>query len=223
METLGLAVDLAGTFVFALSGALAGVEGRLDLFGILVLSFATGTLGGIARDLLIGATPPASLKDWRYLAVSLAAGVVTFYRHPAVKRWRSSILVFDGAGLAFFAVSGAQKALAFGLGPVTAALLGMLTGIGGGMARDVLLREVPIVLRADLYAVAALVGAAIVVVGGVLRIPPPVAMAVGFLSCFGLRLVAIRRGWRLPTAPPASGAHTGNPDARDEPRHRPGG
>src|SRR5690242_15097372 len=100
MKTLVLVIDLAGTFVFALSGALAAVERRLDIFGVLVLSFAAGTFGGIARDVLIGAVPPASLSDWRYLGASLIAGTVTFHRHSAVDRWRSSVLVFDGAGLA---------------------------------------------------------------------------------------------------------------------------
>jgi uncharacterized membrane protein YeiH len=217
MKTLVLVADLAGTFVFALSGALAGVERRLDLFGVLVLSFAAGCFGGLARDLLIGAVPPASISDWRYLGVSVVAGLVTFYRPSAVSRWRSSVLVFDGAGLAFFAVAGAQKALAFGLGPAMAALLGMLTGIGGGMTRDVLLREIPTVLRADLYAVAALAGAATVVVGGLLRIPSTVSMVVGFALCFGLRLLAIRRGWRLPTARPSGGpaADAGGDERRD--------
>lgn len=212
MKVLVLAIDLAGTFVFALSGALAAFERRLDVFGVLVLSFAAGTFGGIARDLLIGAIPPAAISDWRYLAATLIAGVVTFYRHSDVSRWRSSVLVFDGAGLAFFAVSGTQKAIAFGLGPVMAALLGMLTGIGGGMTRDVLLGEIPTVLRADLYAVAALAGAAAVVVGNILSIPSPVEMVAGFVLCFGLRVMAIRRGWRLPSA--------GTPTAEDERRHR---
>jgi uncharacterized membrane protein YeiH len=206
MKTLLLSIDLAGTFVFALSGALAGVERRLDVFGVLVLSFAAATFGGIGRDVLIGAVPPAAITDWRYLATSLVAGLVTFYWHPVVRRWRSSVLVFDAAGLAFFAVSGAQKAIAFGLGPGMAALLGMLTGIGGGMTRDVLLVEVPTVLHADLYAVAALAGAAMVVIGDLLQIPTVVAMVAGFGLCFGLRLMAIRRGWRLPRALPSRGA-----------------
>jgi uncharacterized membrane protein YeiH len=221
MKTLLLAIDLAGTFVFALSGALAGVERRLDLFGVLVLSFAAATFGGIGRDVLIGAIPPAAISDWRYLAASLVAGVVTFYWHPVVRRWRSSVLVFDGAGLAFFAVSGTQKALAFGLGPAMAALLGMLTGIGGGMTRDVLLVEIPTVLRSDLYAVAALAGAATVVIGNLLQIPSVVAMIAGFVLCFGLRLMAIRRGWRLPRALPSSGADAGertSDEARDDAR-----
>jgi uncharacterized membrane protein YeiH len=166
-----LALDLAGTFVFALSGAVAGVRHRLDLFGVLVLAFAAGNAGGIVRDVLIGAVPPEGLSDWRYLAVSLLAGLLTFFWYSAIDRLSSPMLIFDGAGLALFAVSGAQKALAFGLHPVTAALLGMLTGIGGGMLRDVLVLEIPIVLRAELYAVAALAGAAVVVAGHLLHVP----------------------------------------------------
>jgi uncharacterized membrane protein YeiH len=205
METLLLVLDLTGTFVFALSGATAGVRHRLDLFGILVLSFVAGNFGGITRDVVIGAVPPAAIRDWRYLAVSLLAGVVTFCRYPLVDRLRSPVLVFDGAGLALFAVSGAQKALVFGLHPVMAALLGMLTGIGGGMARDVLLSEIPTVLRADLYAVAALAGAAVVVVGHLLRLPSVPVTVAGAALCFGLRLLAMRRGWRLPVAPRPAG------------------
>src|SRR5438270_7111609 len=165
MGLLLLTLDLVGTFVFALSGAMAGVKQRLDLFGVLVLSFAAGNAGGIARDLLIGSVPPAAISDWRYLAVSLLAGIVTFWRFSTIDRLRSPVLMFDAAGLGLFAVAGTQKALAFGLHPVMAALLGMLTGIGGGMTRDVLLAEIPTVLRADLYAVGALGGAAVAVVG----------------------------------------------------------
>jgi uncharacterized membrane protein YeiH len=192
--------DLVGTFVFALSGATAGVKRQLDIFGILVLSFVAGNAGGITRDLLIGSVPPAAISDWRYLAVSMLAGGITFYWHSAVERLRSPVLVFDAAGLALFAVSGAQKALEFGLNPITAALLGMVTGIGGGMARDILLAEIPTVLRADIYAVAALAGAAVVVIGNLLQLSPTVTTIVGALLCFGLRLMAIRRGWQLPVA-----------------------
>jgi uncharacterized membrane protein YeiH len=200
METLLLVLDLVGTFVFALSGAAAGVKRRLDLFGVLVLSFAAGNAGGITRDLLVGAVPPAAISDWRYVAVSLLAGIVTFYWFSGIDRLRSPVLVFDAAGLGLFAVSGTQKALAFGLNPVMAALLGMLTGIGGGMTRDVLLAEIPTVLRADIYAVAALAGAAVVVIGAELQLPSTAVTIVGAVLCFGLRFMAIRRGWHLPVA-----------------------
>ena len=200
METLLLVLDLIGTFVFALSGATAGVKHRLDLFGVLALSYAAGNAGGITRDLLIGAVPPAAISDWRYLVVSLLAGIVTFWRLSTIDRLRSPVLVFDAAGLALFAVAGAQKALAFGLNPVMAALLGMLTGVGGGMARDMLLAEIPMVLRADLYAVAALAGGAVVVIGTRLSLPSTAVTIVGAVLCFALRFMAIRRGWHLPVA-----------------------
>ena len=200
METLLLVLDLIGTFVFALSGATAGVKHRLDLFGVLALSYAAGNAGGITRDLLIGAVPPAAISDWRYLVVSLLAGIVTFWRLSTIDRLRSPVLVFDAAGLALFAAAGAQKALAFGLNPVMAALLGMLTGVGGGMARDMLLAEIPMVLRADLYAVAALAGGAVVVIGAMFSLPSTAVTIVGAILCFALRFMAIRRGWHLPVA-----------------------
>ena len=171
VSALLVAFDLGGTFVFALSGAAAGVKNRLDLFGVLVLSFAAGNSGGIARDLMIGAVPPAAISDWRYIAVSILAGLITFYWYRIINRLSSPVLVFDAAGLALFAVSGASKALAFHAGPVAATLLGMLTGIGGGMVRDVLVSEIPTVLRTELYAVAALIGAAVVVIGDMLHLP----------------------------------------------------
>jgi uncharacterized membrane protein YeiH len=200
MEKLPLLFDLAGTFVFALSGALAGVKRKLDLFGVLVLSFAAANSGGIARDVLIGAIPPSAVSDWRYLGISLAAGLITFYFSTTITRLWDPVLLFDAAGLALFAVSGAQKALNYGLDPVMATSLGMLTGIGGGMMRDVLLTEIPTVLRSELYAVAALAGAVVVVGGHLLRLPIiPVAIA-GFALCFGFRVLAIRYGWQLPIA-----------------------
>ena len=200
MDTFHAILDLGGTFVFALSGGVAGVKHRLDIFGVLVLSFAAANAGGIARDVMIGATPVAALSDWRYVAVSLAAGLLTFYCYPFIDRLRGSVLIFDAAGLALFAVTGATKALAYHLDPVAAALLGMLTGIGGGMTRDILIAEVPVVLRADLYAVAALAGAAVVVTGQMLHVSSAAAMTVGALLCFGLRFMAIRYGWKLPVA-----------------------
>jgi len=202
LNTLLVAFDLAGTFVFALSGATAGVKHRLDLFGVLVLSFAAGNSGGIARDVIIGAVPPAAISDWRYVAVSVLAGLITFHWYRTINRLRSPVLVFDAAGLALFAVSGAGKALAFHAGPVAAMLLGMLTGIGGGMARDVLVREIPTVLRTELYAVAALMGAAVVVIGSVLHLSSSVAATAGAVLCFALRFMAIRHGWQLPIARP---------------------
>ena len=198
MNTLLLALDLVGTFVFALAGATAGARRQLDIFGVGVLSFATACSGGIARDLLIGAVPPAALSDWRYVAASLLAGLLAFRWHSLIQRMQSPVLLFDAAGLALFAVTGAHKALAFGLHPAMAALLGMLTGIGGGMVRDVLLAQVPMVLRSDLYAVAALAGAVVVAIGGQFGLAPAATALAGALLCFALRMLAIHRAWQLP-------------------------
>lgn len=218
IKTLVLALDLVGTFVFALSGAFAGAKHRLDFFGVMVLSFAAGNFGGITRDLLIGAVPPAAISDWRYLGASLIAGVLTFFWHPAIERLHSAVLVFDGAGLALFAVSGAQKALAFGLDPVMAALLGMVTGIGGGMMRDVLLTEIPTVLRSEIYAIAALAGAAVVVIGHMLLLPSAIVAVTGAVLCFGIRMLAILRSWHLPAPPSPTqpGAKTNSSNVRKD-------
>ena len=218
MKMLVLVLDLAGTFVFALSGAMAAVRHRLDVFGVLVLSFAAANFGGIGRDLLIGAVPPAAIADWRYVAVSALAGLVVFHWTP--RKLGRHLLIFDGAGLAFFAVSGSLKASQWGAPPVAAVLLGALTGIGGGMARDILVGEIPTVLRADLYAVAALVGAAVAVSGTLLKLPFGVVTGAGLILCFGLRLIAIRRGWHLPTArwPEEVRRPIAAPDRRNETR-----
>ena len=200
IETFVDLLDLGGTFVFAISGAVAAVNRRLDIFGILVLSFVAGNFGGITRDVLIGAVPPAALTDGRYLLVSVLAGVITFVWYAGVDRLRSPTLLFDAAGLSLFAVAGAQKAITFGLSPVMAALLGMLTGIGGGMMRDILLTEIPSVLRSNLYAVAALVGASFVVIGHLLGVPYGASALAGGILCFGIRFMAIRYDWHLPVA-----------------------
>ena len=198
IDALLVAFDLFGTFVFALSGGVAAIRFRLDPFGLLALSVVAGTSGGIMRDVLIGAVPPATLQDWRYLAVCVAAGVVTCLWSPRLYRLQHAVLVFDAAGLALFAVAGAGKALAYGLAPVAAAILGMLTGIGGGVARDLLVSEVPIVLRRDIYAVAALAGASVLVIGKALELPSNLMAVSGACLCFVIRMLSIHRKWTFP-------------------------
>jgi uncharacterized membrane protein YeiH len=200
VSTFLVVFDLTGTFVFALSGATAAVKHRLDIFGILVLCFVTGNAGGITRDVMIGAIPPAAISEWRYVAVSILAGLIVFFGYPIINRLSSPVLLFDAAGLGLFCVAGAHKALAFHTGPVAATLLGMVTGIGGGMVRDVLVMEVPSVLRTELYAVAALLGAAVTVVGQRFGISVHLAAPAGAILCLTLRLLALRFGWHLPVA-----------------------
>jgi uncharacterized membrane protein YeiH len=197
--TLLLILNLVGTFVFGLSGGMAGVRAQLDLFGAVVLAVVVGIAGGTIRDLLIG-IPPATFRDWRYLAVAGAAGLVTSLAHPAIDRLKRPIDALDAAGLALFCVTGAATALAHRLGVVDSVILGAVTGIGGGMLRDVLVREVPTVLRGGLYAIPALVGAGIVVVAYHAGDHTIVFPILGALICFLMRMAGLRYGLGLPGA-----------------------
>jgi uncharacterized membrane protein YeiH len=197
--TLILALNVAGTFIFGLSGGLAAVRAKLDLFGIVVLAAVVGLAGGITRDLLIG-TPPATFRDWRYLAATAAAGLVCFFARPTLERIQRSVLVFDAVGLGLFCVTGATKALDFGVGPVPAILLGAITGIGGGILRDVLLREVPTILRHDIYAIPALLGAGVLVVAQANGSANPAFPVLGIIVCVAVRLIGLKYGVNIPIA-----------------------
>ena len=193
------AADIAGTLIFAIEGAVAAVHGNLDLMGLLVLGFATALGGGIVRDILIGDLPPASLKDWRYAAVAFAGAALVFFLHqPFESHMYNSIVILDAAGLALFAIVGTQKALMFGLNPLVAVLLGTISGVGGGTIRDVLLAQVPTVLRADVYATAALAGAIVMTATCRVGVPRVWAGAVGGAICFCLRVASVWGHWNLP-------------------------
>jgi uncharacterized membrane protein YeiH len=196
------ALDVAGTFLFAVEGAVTAAEAGLDVFGILVLSFSTALIGGVVRDLLIGAVPPQAIKDWRYPAIAFAAGAATFFFHRYVVAIpRPVFITLDAAALSLFAIAGAEKALDFGINPFVAALMGTLTGVGGGTLRDIFLARVPIILRADVYATAAFAGAAAMIAARKLGAPPIVSALLGGLVCFGVRLIAVWRHWALPHLP----------------------
>ncbi len=197
-EPFLVVLDLVGICVFAISGALVAVRKDLDVFGVLVLAGTTGLGGGFLRDVLIGATPPAALADWRYLVVPVAAGLVTFWYHPAVGRLERQVAVLDAFGLALFCVTGALKALEYGLGPLPAALMGMVTAIGGGIARDLLAGRVPAVFRGELYATPALAGALIAVGGEQLGLPVALSALLGAAVCLTWRLLAMWRHWQAP-------------------------
>jgi uncharacterized membrane protein YeiH len=194
-------LDWAGTLVFALSGGLLAVKKQFDLFGVLFLSFVVAVAGGVVRDLLIGAVPPAAITDLHYVAIAIGGGFVTFFCAAHVARYQRVISLLDAVGLGMFAVLGAEKAIGHGIHPVMAAVMGMLTGIGGGMTRDVLAGDVPFVLPpGELYAIAALAGGAIVALGHTLDTPSSYTMLAGAGACIFLRLMAIYRGWRVPVA-----------------------
>jgi uncharacterized membrane protein YeiH len=194
--------DLVGTFVFAVQGALAGVAAGFDPIGILVLAFLTALGGGMFRDTLIGARPVAAVGDWRYAAIVLVAALIGWLLHPAVEGQLARLLTdLDAIGLGLFAVAGTQKSLDHGIHPLVAIFLGTLGGVGGGALRDVVLSEIPHVLRADIYATAAMLAAALVVSGRALRLPArPVAITAA-AACVALRLAAVAGHWQLPARP----------------------
>lgn len=194
------ALDLVGTFVFATSGAAMGVRRGLDLFGVLVLGWVTATAGGILRDVLIGAVPPAALSSWLPMTIAVVAGLLAFRFDRALDKLRHPVQFFDAAGLGVFAVAGTQKALASGLDWPMAIVLGMISGIGGGIARDVLTAQVPTLLRSEIYAVAALAGGLVVVAGAKAGIESTIGGLVGIFVCTSLRMLAVYRGWKLPVA-----------------------
>ncbi len=194
-----LTLDLVGIFVFSISGGLVAVRHQLDIVGVVVLAMATGLGGGVIRDVLIGAVPPAAIDDWRYLAEPAVGGLVTFWLHPAVGRFEREINVFDAFGLGLFCVAGALKAQEYGLGPVPSAALGMVTGVGGGIIRDLLTGRVPVIFRrGELYAIPALAGAAIAATGAELGAAPAVIIAPAAGVTIVWRLLASHRGWRAP-------------------------
>jgi len=196
-----LAIDLVGTALFAAEGASTAAQARLDLLGMLVLAFVTALGGGIVRDLLIGDIPPGAIRNWNYAAVALATGGAVFVLRAStagVNHWLVTTL--DAAGLSFFAVAGATKALDFKLNPLLATMMGGITGVGGGTIRDLLIGQVPKVLRSDVYAAAALFGAAITILCLKLKVNAAAASGCGILGCFVLRMLAVYLHWNLPGA-----------------------
>lgn len=201
-EILTLGLNLMGTFAFGLSGGILAVRKQMDLFGVLVLSVATGLGGGIMRDIVLGHIPPGTLSDWRYLAAASLAGWFVFLWFSRVVHHGRFLTTFDAVGLSIFTVTGTTIALDAGLGPAPAALLGMLTGVGGGVLRDVLAAEIPLIFRSEVYAVASMLGAVIIIVAseaGLSGIPAEILAA---LATFILRMLSVRRGWKIPVARP---------------------
>jgi uncharacterized membrane protein YeiH len=201
-ESITLALNLMGTFAFGLSGGILAVRKQMDLFGVLVLAVATGLGGGIMRDIILGHTPPATLSDWHYLAVAGLAGVSVFLWYGRVVHHGRFITGFDAVGLSIFTVTGTTIALNAGLSPAPAALLGMLTGVGGGVLRDVLAAEVPLIFQSEIYAVASMLGAIIIIVAGQVGFSGLFAEIIAAIATFSLRMVSVRRGWRIPIAMP---------------------
>ena len=200
-QRLTQAIDLAGTAVFATEGALVAADAHLDWLGVAVLALVTAVGGGVVRDVLLGAVPPATMRSARYVTIALVATIAVI----AIRSWVQlvpawMVIGLDAMGLGLFAVAGAEKALTHEVHPSVAVILGAVSGVGGGVMRDVLVGQVPALLTSEIYGVAALLGALIVVVAQRARMRPELATFLGASACFALRVIAVWRGWSLPLA-----------------------
>ncbi|CAM01197.1 trimeric intracellular cation channel family protein [Saccharopolyspora erythraea] len=195
-------LDLIGIFAFGLSGALLAVRKRFDAVGIAVLAEVTALGGGVLRDVVIGAVPPVAFTDMGYFVTPLVAAALTYFWHPRLARINRFVLIFDAFGLGVFCVAGTIKALNYGMHPLPAAALGVMTAIGGGALRDVLAGEVPALLHpeSEIYAVPALLGSALVAGLAALHLLNPVTSGLAALIAVTVRLLALRFGWRAPLA-----------------------
>ena len=194
-----LVFDLIGTFVFASSGALLARKAQLDLFGAFVLSLAAGTAGGVIRDLLVGFTPPIALTEWRYPVVAAAATVVVALRGEALEtRLKRPITMLDALGLGLFATTGTWRALDASLPVVTALFVGVVTAVGGGIVRDMLVARVPVVLHREIYALAALAASGLVIAADIVEVDRAIAGISAVAVTAGLRLVATHKSWNVP-------------------------
>jgi len=203
---LFLALDLTGVFAFALNGALTALQGaKLDIVGVVTLGMITALGGGILRDIILDSLPPATFSDWRYLTVAASGGLVAFVFGRRLERLSTSITVLDAAGLSLFAVTGALKALSLDAGLGQAVILGAVTAVGGGTVRDVLIGRIPVVLRSELYAIPALLGAFVLVIAEELGASDLAAALGGAVLCFGVRMLGVRFGIEAPTPPGTDG------------------
>jgi uncharacterized membrane protein YeiH len=191
-------LDFAGTFVFAISGAVAAKQKGMDLFGITAIAFTVACGGGIVRDVCIGVIPPSGLTNWRYLALAIIASIMTVGMYSVVQRLNRPVIFFDALGLSLFAVTGASKTLVYFHNSEIAIILGMTTAIGGGVLRDILLNRIPIILDREIYALAALAGALMVVVGKYFQWSDNWVQLIAIVICFGLRMLALTFHWNLP-------------------------
>ncbi len=193
-------LDLTGTAAFAISGALAGIQRKMDLLGVLVLGMVTAIGGGTLRDMLLGATPPFCFENETYLYISLGFSLLTFFTHRHLSRYHDALLYFDAVGLATFVVLGTAKALAYDCGVLSSIILGVITATAGGVIRDVLSNQVPLILHKEVYASACIAGGLLFAILKIQAFNHNFATVLAATTVIALRLLAIRHKWALPTA-----------------------
>lgn len=191
-------LDLMGTVAFAISGALAGVRKNMDLYGISVLSLVTAVGGGTIRDVLVGRIPPFIFRDYNYIVLSLLSALLVFFFYRKVERGYNTLLIMDALGLGVFTVIGVKVGIDYNIGFIGAIFMGVMTGTFGGMIRDILQGEIPLVLRKEVYASACLLGGAVYLILFKLLGYNFITVLVSILVVFTLRMIAIWRNWSLP-------------------------
>ncbi len=191
-------LDLTGTFVFAISGALSGIEKKYDIFGILFLAFITAIGGGTTRDILLGITPVSWMNNIIYLYVIIAAVVVTFFTKTKIMKWRKTLFLFDSIGLGVFTVAGIKKTLELGLSWEVAIMMGVISATLGGVLRDVFNNDKPLILHKEIYATACFAGALLIMIASYLGIPVVISVPVSIITVILIRIFAVKYEWTLP-------------------------
>ena len=197
-QTIIYALDLLGTVAFAASGALAGVRRGMDLLGVIVLGIVTATGGGVIRDVLLNDTPPFCFKNELYLYLAVTASVVVFLTPRSFERMNRAMLLLDALGLGTFLVIGTSKALQFNLGLMGAIIMGVMTATCGGLVRDILSNQIPLILQREIYASACVVGGALFYFLHFTEIPNSVNLTVSAATVILIRCAALVKGWQLP-------------------------
>lgn len=188
-----------GTIAFAISGALVAIKNHLDIFGVILLGLTTALAGGVIRDIMIGKIPPTNLADPQYFLVSLLAGITTIIFYKQINRLKHGIVFFDAIGLGVFTAVGANAALSFDLSqPFLVISMGLVTGIGGGVLRDLFVREIPLVFRKEIYGVASIAGSSVLLVT-YNWLHPTISLYICLIVTFTIRMLAVKSKWNVPT------------------------
>lgn len=196
--TTTYAIEILGTIAFAISGSFAAMQRRLDPFGVLIIAFVTSIGGGTVRDLLLGDTPVAWMRDVNYCLLILVTSLLTIFFKTQIKKFKVTLFLFDSLGLGLFTLVGVQKGIVFGLSPGICVALGTITGCFGGIIRDTLLNTIPLIFRKEIYATACILGGVLYFALVRFNLEADVAKVIVIAFIFTLRIVVVRYKLTLP-------------------------
>lgn len=196
--TTTYAIEILGTISFAISGTFAAIQKRLDPFGVLIIAFVTSIGGGTVRDLLLGDTPVAWMRDVNYCLLILVTSLLTIFFKTHIKKFKVTLFLFDSLGLGLFTLVGVQKGIVFGLEPGICVALGTITGCFGGVIRDTLLNTIPLIFRKEIYATACILGGVLYFTLLYFNLKTDLAKVVVIAFIFTLRIVVVKYKLALP-------------------------